>query len=384
MEVVALFLTGVGLSFLTIQDIMTSIKPYGDQVNAMCFHPANHDSEGNMRVVYTDLIQIVDRALCVVVNVFQSATHDVIGMPITGLLLAAFGTSIILMALEGTRKGYKRSLLSIFPIFAFLANIITATAMFVILWAPLSLYYKRRGIQKDFNITLAEVYGCTVGVLVAYGLPTLLLFTPLVSEGSRLEQDLWALWQFLPLFTIPVIPFCIRFFEQPSNIDRVSDHSLRERLYVAEGKDALEKVYLTLGIVNMLLYFGAYLTISLQGIHIIGSLALLLRAPGNLMSSISFEDMGQILSTRTMLIDFAAFSVGFLLWIFFDGGLRPGLITTLISPIIGPSAALSFYAYYRESNIQNLKEMNPPIEKPPVRQQQQQKATKKKTTKKEK
>ncbi|CAO3697633.1 unnamed protein product [Rhizopus stolonifer] len=364
MEVVVSLLTGIGISFATIKDIITTTKPYGDQLNDMCFHPANNDSQGNLRVVYSGLSSHMDRALCVLVNVFQNASHDIMGAPITALLLATFGTVIVLMSLEGARKGFKGSLLALFPLYAFSANIITATVMFAFIWAPLSLYYKRRAQKADFNITLPDVYGSLVGVLVAYGLPTVLLFSPLVQPDSRLEQDLWASWQFVSLLMVPLIPLFIKFFCQPSIIDRVDDKALRERLYVAEGKDALEKVYLTLGIVNMLIYFGMYLKVALQGIHIWDSLVLLYRAPDNLPATVTFGDLGQIVSTRIMLIDLVAFSLGLLVWTFLDGGVLAGLTVAFVMPIIGPSAVISFYSYYRESKIQNLAAMNPPTEKP--------------------
>ncbi|KAG0745924.1 hypothetical protein G6F57_001798 [Rhizopus arrhizus] len=365
MNVVLSALVGVGTSYFTIKNVLTAIKPWGDKMNDMCFHPANNDAQGNLRVVYSGISSLLDRQLCVFVNFFQNCLHDVLGAPVLTLLLASFGVMIAIMTIEGSRKGFKRSLLALFPVYGLLSNVIGVSVVFPLIWVPLSVFYRRHTLfKKDhWNITLPVVYGIFTAIYVGYGLPTAILLSPLVKPDTKLEQDMLAAWQFAPLLIVPLIPIFIKFFQQPSPIDRVSDETVRNRLYVVEGKDALEKSYLLLGIVNMLIYYGMYLIVAHQGIRIWDSLVLLYHAPDNLPGSVSFGDLGQILATRTIVVDYVVLSIGFVIWALFDGGIRPAATVALIMPVVGPAAAISFYAYHRESSVQNLASTNPAFEK---------------------
>ncbi|KAG1046820.1 hypothetical protein G6F46_011628 [Rhizopus delemar] len=365
MNVVLSALVGVGTSYFTIKNVLTAIKPWGDKMNDMCFHPANNDAQGNLRVVYSGISSLLDRQLCVFVNFFQNCLHDVLGAPILTLLLASFGVMIAIMTIEGSRKGFKRSLLALFPVYGLLSNVIGVSVVFPLIWVPLSVFYRRHTIfKKDhWNITLPVVYGIFTAIYVGYGLPTAILLSPLVKPDTKLEQDMLAAWHFAPLLIVPLIPIFIKFFQQPSPIDRVSDETVRNRLYVVEGKDALEKSYLLLGIVNMLIYYGMYLIVAHQGIRIWDSLVLLYHAPDNLPGNVSFGDLGQILATRTIVVDYVVLSIGFVIWALFDGGIRPAATVALIMPVVGPAAAISFYAYHRESSVQNLASTNPTFEK---------------------
>jgi len=138
---------------------------------------------------------------------------------------------------------------------------------------------------------------------------------------------------------------------------------LKERLYVAEGKDALERSYLFLGVLNMLNHFANFWIVGQKGIRIWDSILLLLGAPGNLPGDLTFGDLGQLLGTRTLLIDYIALTSGFILWAVFNSGIFAGILVVLITPIVGPAAAVSYYAYYRENKIQNIASVDTEAEK---------------------
>lgn len=208
MNVVLSALVGVGTSYFTIKNVLTAIKPWGDKMNDMCFHPANNDAQGNLRVVYSGISSLLDRQLCVFVNFFQNCLHDVLGAPVLTLLLASFGVMIAIMTIEGSRKGFKRSLLALFPVYGLLSNVIGVSVVFPLIWVPLSVFYRRHTIfKKDhWNITLPVVYGIFTAIYVGYGLPTAILLSPLVKPDTKLEQDMLAAWHFAPLLIVPLIP----------------------------------------------------------------------------------------------------------------------------------------------------------------------------------
>jgi hypothetical protein len=347
-------------------NIQQGAEPWAPKITNMCLNPANNDVSGNLRVAYTGLSNTLDRIICIYVNFNQQPLHDLLGAPLIRLMMGAFGTTYAIMAFEGSRKGFKNTtLLAAFPLFGLLANFVGIFSVFPLLWVPLDLYYKnKKKNTSDWNITLPEAYGTLAGIVLGYGIPSAILASPLVKDDSRFEQDFICVWIVLPIIIVPLISFCIRYFKnQGSAIDNIRDPALKERLYVAEGKDALERSFLFLGVLNMLNYFVNFWIVGQKGIRIWDSILLLLGAPGNLPVDLTFGDLGQLLGTRTLLIDYIALIVAFILWAVFSSGIFAGIIVALLTPIVGPAAAISFYAYYRENKIQNIVSADPEAEK---------------------
>lgn len=357
MKVLFSFILGAALVSYATLNIQQGAEPWAPKIMNMCLNPANSDTSGNLRVAYTGLSSTLDRIICFYVNFNQQPLHDLLGAPLMRLMMGAFGTAYAIMAFEGSRKGFKNtSLLAAFPLFGLLANFVGIFSVFSLLWIPLDLYYRNKKTDTlNWNITLPEAYGTLAGIVLGYGVPSAILASPLVKDDSAFEQDFICVWMVLPMIIVPFISFCIRFFEnRGSAVDDIRDPDLKERLYVAEGKDALERSYLFLGVLNMLNHFANFWIVGQKGIRIWDSILLLLGAPGNLPGDLTFGDLGQLLGTRTLLIDYIALTAGFILWAVFSTGIFAGIMVALITPIVGPAAAVSYYAYYRENKIQNI------------------------------
>ncbi|KAI9269408.1 hypothetical protein BY458DRAFT_510890 [Sporodiniella umbellata] len=351
MDLILSVLLGATLTYYTAKEILSSITPWSEKMIEMCFHPANNDTCGNLRVVYSGVSSKIDRTLCTIVNAFQNNLHDDFGGFILTLLIAAFGTALIVMAIEGSRHGSRKTLLGLFPFYGILANLFGIYAVFSLLWIPLSTYYRKLRYRKSsyWNISQPQVYGICSAVFIGFGLPSAFFLSPKVKEDTRLEQDLIAIWQLSPVVVALLIPVLTTFYQLPSEIDRISDRIEQSRLYALKGQTALKRVYCYLGLINMAIYYGVYAMVRYQGIHIWDSFVLLYHAPENLPTNVSFGDLGQILTTRTAMINFAALSLSFALWAAFDCGIDYGVTLFFFMPLVGPSAAISFYAYYRES-----------------------------------
>ncbi|KAI9483910.1 MAG: hypothetical protein EXX96DRAFT_560135 [Benjaminiella poitrasii] len=357
MKVLASFLLSAAIVTYTALDIHKSAEPWAPKILQMCMNPANTDATGNLRVLYTGAFSTVDRLICFYVNFIQPALHDIMGAPLMRLMIGAFTAAYCIMAFEGSRRGFKTTLLSAFPLLGLLANFIGIFVVFPLIWLPLSLYYRKQsmGRSSDWAITLPQVYGTLLAVIVGYTVPSAILASPLVEPNSRLEQDLIAVWLVLPILIVPIINLCQWIFKKiGSPIDVVRDPAVKERLVVAEGKDAVERSYLFLAVTNMFMYFAAYWILAKDGIRVFDAIMMLLRAPTGLPADLTFADLGQLLATRTVLVDFIVLSIGFVMWTFFQGGLLAGLLVALSSFIVGPTAAVCYFAYYRESILQNL------------------------------
>ncbi|KAI8377372.1 hypothetical protein BD560DRAFT_55147 [Blakeslea trispora] len=356
------FLVGATIVAYSTYNMLEGADPWAPKLLDICFDPNNKEKIGTHRVIYTSVFSFLDRTICFYNNFNQSALHDVLGAPLSRLMIGAFGTAYALMAFEGARNGFKHTLLMAYPIFGLLANLFGIYAIFNLVWIPLSIHYHQKAKQQQASIrnstwiiSLPEAYGILLAIVLGYFAPGAILASPLVPENSVLEQELLAIWLVLPIIVAPAISFCQNLFKKlGSPVDAVTDVALRNRLYAAEGKDALERSYLFLGILNMILYFGTYLTVAHQGIRIWDSVLLLLDAPKSLPAGIPFEDLGNLLATRTVLIDLIVLAIGFIFWATLQHGLIVGFIVALLTPIIGPAAAIAFYGYYRENTLESF------------------------------
>lgn len=367
-KVLLSFIVGLAIASYTAYNILQAVQPWAPKIMDMCLNPANTDVEGNLRVRYTGFPGL-DRVICLYVNFNQQPLHDVVGAPLMRLLMASFASAYAIMAYEGTRMGFKNStLLASFPLLGLLSNAIGVSLVFPLLWAPLSLYYlqgnnskaatseeEKKKKQDRLSITMPEAYGILFGILFGYGMPSALVASPIVLNDSKLEQDILSIWLVLPIIIVPIFTILENIFKWVgSPVDQVHQPALRKRLQIAEGKDALEKSFLFLGILNMLLYFGSFLQLGHTGIKIWDSIVLLLNAPGTLPAGLTFGDLGQLLGTRTVLVEYISLTVSFIVWSTFQSGLMVGLCVAAAAPIIGPGAAVAFYAYYRETKIQDI------------------------------
>jgi hypothetical protein len=358
MKALLSLLTGAALVAYLGLNIHHHGEPWAANVINMCTNPTNHADNGPWRVVYTGISSILDRALCVIIYFTQQPLHDILGAPLMRLMWGAFGTIYALMAFEGSRQGFKNTtLLPFFPLLALLANFAGIFAVFPLIWVPMSVYYsnKSNNTKDTWNISMPQAYGILLAVILGYGFPSAIIASPLVANDSKLEQDLLLIWLVLPMFVAPLIPVCESLFHKlGSPVDTVLDTELKQRLLHAEGKDALERSYLFLGILNMLLYYGCFWSVSLEGIRVWDSLLMLLNTPFNLPADLSFVDLSLLSSTRVVLVDFLGLTAGFVLWALFESGPLPALVVLVLSPIVGPAAAVSCYAYYREGQLCDL------------------------------
>jgi hypothetical protein len=357
MKVLLSFIIGLAVAGYTAYNIHQAVQPWVPKIIDMCMSSANTDVEGNLRVLYTGY-STLDRVICFYVNFTQQPLHDVVGAPLMRLLMGCFASVYAIMAYEGSRKGFKNStLLAAFPLLGLLSNLIGISLVFPLFWVPLSLYYikNKATTNETLSITMPEAYGVLFAIIFGYGMPSALVSSPIIKDDTKFEQDALAVWLVLPILIVPLFTVMENVFKWVgSPVDQVTEPALRNRLQIAEGKDALERSYLFIGVLNMFLYFGSYLQLSHLGIRVWDSILMLLNAPGTLPAGLTFGDLGQLLGTRTVLVEYISLAVSFVLWATFNSGLMVGLCVAFACPIVGPGAAVAYYAYYRENKIQDI------------------------------
>jgi hypothetical protein len=343
---------GSAIAAGTIKYAKRGLEPWSNMVMDICLDQANTHKTGNLRVEYTGFSEGIDRALCILVNYNLAIFHHVFGIYLQRLLMGATASIMAIMAIEASRKGARTSLvLGLYPILLVFANIIGISVIFAAIWIPASIYYQSK--PGWAILSRSRVFGILTAIFVGFGLPACYLSSSLVPHHSQIEQNGLAIWQFVPLLILPLFYAFEQVFEfVGSHIDRVADDNTRQQLYIKEGKDAAEKTFILLGMINMVLYQGSCIMVGWDSINVVDALTMLLKAPGSLPAGLTFTSLGEVLSTRTALLDFISLTIAFVMWAGFSSGFREAITVALLSFVVGPAAAGCFYAYYREGCIQ--------------------------------
>ncbi|KAF7726699.1 hypothetical protein EC973_008473 [Apophysomyces ossiformis] len=121
-----------------------------------------------------------------------------------------------------------------------------------------------------------------------------------------------------------------------------------------QSKVAVETMYSFLAILNLLMYYGVYIATQWRGVFITENIVELLRAQTSMPAGLSFLQSGQILLSQFRLMDIALATFACVIWALLEDGLFYAVAVMLGSVIVGPGAAIAFYAAHRESRIQSV------------------------------
>lgn len=295
-------------------------------------------------------IGVIDWLLCHYVQVFTYALRDPLGSDITWLLLGHFGTVLVLMALESARRGRAMSPL----LWGLAMNFFGVSIIFPLFWVP--LFYKREG-RSSWYVAPSRANGILVAFLAGYVVPTVaMVYLTLQTPGNKwLEEAVIALWQFAPLWLSPLYELAsssLACLDDPGD-PRLTDES-RQRIRVADSKTAIERMYVLIGLLNVLLYYTVYVRTKVQGLLSWEAIVDLIATPD---ADLSLEQLAHYIFSHLLFTDFAGLCVVSVWWAILEDGLLGGLITLLGSLVVGPGAAFAFYLAYREGRVQNLKMM---------------------------
>ncbi|KAI9316618.1 hypothetical protein BX666DRAFT_178427 [Dichotomocladium elegans] len=296
----------------------------------------------------------MDTALCFVGNVFTHAIHDPLGYDLAWILLGLFGAALALFSVEGSRTKANR-VLGATALWGLAYNARGLAVIQPMLWLP-AFYYcygDRRDNPKSYYIEPARVNAILFVTVAVYLVPTLVMLYG-VEQGSKLEFIVIAAWQFVPIpmqFLLRPLASALRHLDEPFNT-RLTEET-QDKLRTADSKNAVERLYMFLGIVNVLIYYGVYVHLQFQGMFSWETLVDFFTIHSGKLTALSIEQLGHMTATHLFAIEIAACFGTFLLWALMENGLK-GLAIMLVSSIVlGPGGAICLFAVYRENTIQD-------------------------------
>ena len=257
---------------------------------------------------------------------------------------------------EGSRRGFANTPLAWIGVWGLLANAFgISLASFRLCGCRVSfstIYEKER-----HEYPCRTAHGALLSLIAGYTIPTfaMLLFS-FYRPDSYQEEVIIALWQFCPLWLHPLCLLFTRVIQTSSSptVSGLDDETLA-RLRLVQGRQATEQLYLFQGVLNLIIYAATFVHTQFQGLQLKD--ALLMLATKDTPVGLSFEEIGGFLCSHLLLADFAVMNIGIILWVILQDGLLHGLAVLLGFVLIGPGAAIAFYAARREHRIQEAQDV---------------------------
>lgn len=322
----------------------TTLETFGHELHALC-----HPDAATALFGWAPL----DSIICYYVQVFKYALQDPLGSDVTYVLLGFFGTILAFWLMEGARRDANRAL-TFAPLFSLLANAVGISVIFPAVWMP--VYYYSNNSGKDTYIRPAKANGVLFAMLAGYVIPTVYMCIGLEPK-TRTEELVIALWQFAPLLFTPLFTLAtssLKCLEDPDDPRMTEDARLRIR--VGDSRSAVERAYVFLGVLNVIVYYATYVRAKVQDLLSIEAFVELAMAASSERSiGNTGEFFRQTMASHIMLVDLAAFFIYCVFFALLEDGIKGAILLLLGSAAVGPGAAFAFYAVYREGRIQDLK-----------------------------
>ena len=294
-----------------------------------------------------------DTHLCIITTIFNHAFRDPLGYDITWLLLGFFGIILTVFALEGSRARSNR-FLSWFSFWGMTSNFVGMSNILLLLWIPAIFYCFDNTVIKDVrnvHISPGRANSILLSILVGYAAPTAAM---LLVETLEMQKLGAMLWQFAPIWTgalILLLDPLMRYLEDEEDMRMTAE--ARAKLKVADSRNAVQRVYMLIGMVNALIYYGLYIRLKMQGMLTVETFINLLNVYNGQMTGVTMEQLGRIVATHIFTADLLICYFACAVWAFFDHGIKGILIMLIGSIFLGPGGGLALYCVYREEHLQD-------------------------------
>ncbi|KAI9253901.1 hypothetical protein BDA99DRAFT_519299 [Phascolomyces articulosus] len=294
-----------------------------------------------------------DTFLCIIVTIFNHAFRDPLGYDITWLLLGFFGLILTMFALEGSRTRSNR-FLAWFSFWGMISNFGGMSNILLLLWIPAMFYCFDDSVIKDVRnvyISPQRANGILLAILLGYASPTAAMLLLDTLEMQKLGA---MAWQFAPILVgilIVVFTPLMRCLEDPEDIRMTAE--ARAKLKVSDSRNAVQRVYMLIGMVNVIIYYGLYIRLKMEGMLSVETFINLLNVYNGQMTGVSVEQLGRIVATHIFAADLVICYLGCVIWALLDRGIKGALIMLLSSIVLGPAGGVALYCVYREEGLQD-------------------------------
>lgn len=300
----------------------------------------------------------IDQPLSLVTNIFGHAVNNRLGYNLSWLLLGVFGVVLSIMAIEGSRQNASR-LLACFPLWGLACNFLGMTVQ-PLFWLP--VFYASfdkvasNNVEAHF-IRNARSNAILVIMIAVYAIPTAFMLFATEPE-STLQRTIIVVWQFLPLLMGPLTSLAtssLKCLDEPEDL-RMTEVA-REKIRVADSRNAVERLYMILGILNTLVYYGIYIRLKMDNMFTWETLVDLATLYSGKLTALSIEQMGEIIANHAFFVEIVIAYITCLFWALLESGVKGMLIMLIPSFIIGPGAGICLYAVYREGHVQDIEKV---------------------------
>ncbi|KAG0163480.1 hypothetical protein DFQ28_011622 [Apophysomyces sp. BC1034] len=304
------------------------------------------------RTFYTSL-PVLDAILTGQVTATQLIHRHPFGNVLASLMYGMTGTFFAIIATEGSRRHLQGTPLAWTWLWAILANFMGLSNILLILWIPLYFYhYPRSNDVHLWTVSTGRARAILASLVIGY-IPLVVYQSWIAEPNSTMEENVILMWTLFPFAWVFLYVSSTPLFE-PRNTSTAIAKNIIE---IVQSKVAVETMYMFLGVLNLLMYFGLYLDTQWNGILIKDSVVSLVMAQSHGGVGLSPLQLGQVLLSQFRLLDVVLATIGCSIWVLLQDGLFCAVVIALGSILVGPGSSVAFYAAYRENRIQDVNKL---------------------------
>ncbi|KAI8142837.1 hypothetical protein BJV82DRAFT_713938 [Fennellomyces sp. T-0311] len=294
-----------------------------------------------------------DSSLCTIVLIFSHAMGDTLGYNFAWMLLGYWGLLMAVFAIEGSRTR-SNVFLAMFSFWGLISNFLGMSNVMFLFWIPAFYYCFNSTATKDvrnFTVPTARVNAILLAILAGYAAPTAAML--LMDQTSSLFMIVIIVWQFGPLWVGPlyeVLTSVLGCCDDPEDT-RMTDEA-REKIKIADSRNAVERLYMVLGLCNTAIYYSMYIRLKMYDILSVETFVDLFTLRGAELTVTTLE-MARFVGTHVFAMDLVICYIACGVWALFEDGLKGALIMLAATVVLGPGGGFAMYVVYRENRVQD-------------------------------
>ncbi|KAI7867842.1 hypothetical protein BDF14DRAFT_1725865 [Spinellus fusiger] len=300
-------------------------------------------------------IPSIDKNNCILFVLLQSSFRPLLGRPINTILFIYLGTVYLFFTLESSRRQVKNTVLAWPVLWIVLSSIIGVSGTVCALYVPLHIYYVACSpvkVTEAWSVPSSRTNAILLSSILGYYIITI-IYLFFVDIDTTAEKTSTMAWSIMPLLVPGMAQLFEYVFLRLGSTNATKDPVMTKHMSIVQNKMSVERAYMLLGAFNIFAYYGTYFYLSFSGVMVIPAFVDLIAAAWNPPVGLSFTELSGLMSAYILLIDTFLTALGFMIWAVAQGNIINSVLFTLGNIVIGPGAALCFFAAYREGLLEH-------------------------------
>jgi hypothetical protein len=293
----------------------------------------------------------LDTILGRLVSLNVEAIKHPIGLLWTCSLLGMITTIYVLISIEAARNraSYAERLAA--PVALMVGNLVGISVVIPLVWLPINVWTQMRLKYRQYSFNnYVHPFLVIIILLAAIFGHILVVSLPFMAKNVEQLDVLLKTCQFAPLLYYMTESAC----SMTIRIIWPGYDSLHPvtRADAIQSKIAIQQLFISLAVVNLILYYGILIFSFIHDVNVFRSTAEIVWRS----LSIGNQEPGSksLVCTLYVIINLVGLIISFAYWAFLDDGLDGVILFAIACLVLGPGAGLATYCWVREQSMHKL------------------------------